>query len=710
MNLPSASGAAALDASLSSTSGAAISILIVDDEPKNLTVLETVLDDPGYHLVRAESADEALLALMSGEFALLILDIRMPGMTGLELAKMIKARKRTARVPIIFLTAYYNEDQHVIDGYGSGAVDYLQKPVNAAVLRSKVAVFADLHRKSQELKLANVALQAEIDERRHAELQLAELNQTLEQRVIERTRALHASDTRLRLATDAVELGIWSWRSDTDRVVWENNWPYRVLGMSRFEESLRLADFAAQFVHGEDLAGFKEAVSATVQGRGRLAYEGRLRRRDATLCWVEFVGESLPTADGIAVQVLGTAWDITERKHAEVTLREADVRKDVFLATLAHELRNPLAPIRAAAQLLESPGLSATSLESSRAIIARQVRHMAALLDDLLDVSRVSRGTFELKKNSIELRKVIDEAIESTQPLITARRHQLHVEPGFEDIRIEADSVRLIQVLINLLTNAAKYTEEGGKIALAVTLEPRDLVITVRDNGIGIAPAMLERIFDMFTQGATGPGWAAGGLGIGLALAKGIVELHGGQIEARSAGMGSGSEFSVRLPRSSVGLSEGVAQIPVSEAGKAPPVERRRVLVADDNRDAAESMGLLLEYAGHQVWRAFSGTEALAVALRERPEFLILDIGMPGLSGYEVAERIRSEPWGKRATLVALTGWGQERDRRRAWAAGFDQHLTKPVDPAQIEALLSKVGSGKRREGANSKSAEDSAE
>jgi PAS domain S-box-containing protein len=689
MNAPSVSLAAVSDAS-ATPAEEAISILIVDDEPKNLTVLEAVLEDPGYHLVRAESGDEALLALMTGEFAVLILDIRMPGMSGLDLAQMIKARKRTARVPIIFLTAYYNEDQHVLDGYGSGAVDYLQKPVNAAVLRTKVAVFADLHRKSRELLRANSALLSEVGERRHAEAQLADLNRTLEQRVIERTHALYASEARLRLATDAVGLGIWSWRSETDQIVWENDWPSRVLGLPHAGMPQALADYAAHYVHSEEFAEFRAAVLGTLHGKGRLACEAQLRRSDGSLCWVEFVGESIPADDGDTKQVLGTARDITARKHAEVTLREADARKDVFLATLGHELRNPLAPIRNAAQLLEAADLSPAMLQACRAIIARQVRHMASLLDDLLDVARVSRGTFELKKSWIELRGVLEEAIESTQPLITAKRHRLSFEPGPEELCVDADPMRLMQVFVNLLTNAAKYSEEGGTITLAIAWETEYLVLTVRDRGIGIAPVMLERIFDMFTQGATAPGSAAAGLGIGLALAKRIVEMHGGHIEARSAGLGSGSEFSVRLPRSSVRVADAITD---QFSGGAPRAQGApwRVLVADDNRDAADSLALVLECAGHHVWRTYSGQEALAAALRERPEVLILDIGMPDMSGYEVAERVRAESWGKHAALVAVTGWGQERDRQRARVAGFDQHLTKPVDPALLETLLAQL-------------------
>jgi PAS domain S-box-containing protein len=674
---------------------APINILIVDDEPKNLTVLETVLANPKYRLVRAGSADEALLALVSEDFALLILDIRMPGMTGLELAQMIKARKKTARIPIIFLTAYYNEDEHVLEGYGTGAVDYLHKPVNATVLRSKVEVFADLHRKGLELEAANHALLAEVTERRRAENQLIEFNRTLEQRVLERNQALHASDTRLRLATEAVQLGIWSWQPDLDKLVWENNWPHDILGLAGQSVPHSTAELCTGLLHAEDRESFTRAIALAIEGRGAIFFEGRLNPPRGGMCWIEFVGQPMPLSDGSAPALFGTIRDITDRKRAEDDLREADARKDIFLATLAHELRNPLAPIRTAAHVLESTGLAAEIAEASRAIIVRQVRHMAALLDDLLDISRISRGKLELKKSVIDLGKVLDEAIESAQPLIASKRHQLAFAALPGPLPVEVDGVRLIQVMTNLLTNAAKYTSEGGRIALAIELDAAELRLSVRDNGIGIAPAMLPRVFDMFTQVAESAQERAGGLGIGLALAKGIVELHGGRLEARSTGVGQGCEFSVCLPRSCVTL-EGLANARADLSASAQSSRLRHILVADDNRDAAASLALFLELKGHKVIAAHSGTDALAIALREKPEILVLDIGMPGMSGYAVAERIREESWGARAILVAMTGWGQDRDKRQAFAAGFDHHLTKPVDPLQLAALLAtvRVGNG----------------
>jgi signal transduction histidine kinase/DNA-binding response OmpR family regulator len=664
-----------------------INILIVDDEPKNLTVLETVLDRPGYRLVRAESADEALLALVSGEFALLILDIRMPGMSGLELAQMVKARKRTARIPIIFLTAYYGEDENVLEGYDSGAVDYLQKPVNPTVLRSKVEVFADLHRHEHALALANAALRAEVSERRHAEERVVELNRTLEERVRERTLALHASDARLRLATEAAQIGIWSWQPDLDQLVWENDWPHEAFGLAPVPGPVSVSGCIAAMIHPEDHDAFAEMVRAATERRGRIAFEGRMVLEDRRERWVEIIGQPMLTSAGGAVPLIGTARDITKRMQAEQSLREADARKDAFLATLAHELRNPLAPIRTAASILERPGAPADKLGACRAIIARQVRHMAALLDDLLDISRVSRGKLDLKRGSVDIGGALEEAIESAQPLIAAKRHHLRYLPLEPPIRIIADRVRLIQVMTNLLTNAAKYTDEGGEITLAAHLADDGLRLDVSDNGVGISAAMLPRVFDMFTQAAGSEPRAEGGLGIGLALARGLVELHGGRVEASSAGLAQGSKFSVWLPVTA--LLPDAASVRAGESG--PPAARsrlRRILIADDNRDAATTLAHFLSLAGHQVVTANSGPEALVEILRERPDALVLDIGLPGMTGYEIAKRVRQEPWSTHATLIAVTGFGQDRDRRQALAAGFDHHLTKPVDPVALESIL----------------------
>jgi signal transduction histidine kinase len=370
------------------------------------------------------------------------------------------------------------------------------------------------------------------------------------------------------------------------------------------------------------------------------------------------------------------------RRAAEIALREADQRKDVFLATLAHELRNPLAPIRNAAQMLDSPKLGPNQLQWARSVIQRQVKHMALLLDDLLDVARITQGKLDLKKQSISLNSVVDAAVEAVRPLLDSKSHQLTVTLPSEPVILHADPLRLSQVISNLLTNAAKYTDAGGNITLAGRIEDRTLSLSINDNGIGIPAESLKGIFAMFSQVEGAGARSEGGLGIGLALVNGLIELHGGTVEAKSEGLGRGSEFIVSLPLTCESATRSTADT------LAPTPIGRRILVADDNQDAADSLAMFLEMGGHDVRVAHDGRAALSVAQTFRPHIVLLDIGMPRLNGYEVAQALRQEPWGADIRLIALTGWGQESDRQRAAEAGFDCHLTKPVDPDALETML----------------------
>jgi PAS domain S-box-containing protein len=426
-----------------------------------------------------------------------------------------------------------------------------------------------------------------------------------------------------------------------------------------------------------------------------LANHTVLRARDGRERPIEDSGAPIRGVDGAIRGVVLVFRDATEERAARQALinsrdalREADRRKDVFLATLSHELRNPLAPIRTATRVLETPHLTRQDLERSRSIISRQVRHMASLLDDLLDISRITRGVLTLKNESVDLHGLLEAAIETAQPAISAKRHVLNVEWPPQLIRFKADPVRLTQVVANLLTNAAKYTNPGGQIVLGAGRgEAGQVHVYVRDNGIGIAPEMLPKVFEMFSQIDADQVNSEGGIGIGLALVKGFVELHGGSVEAKSGGLDCGSEFIVTLPAgdADVGAADPANSASTSDTA-APP--KRRVLVADDNRDGAEIMAMLLDQFGLEVQLAFTGPDALAAALAYRPHIAILDIGMPGMSGYEVAQRIRAEPWGAELLLIALTGWGQDEDKRKAHDAGFDRHLIKPVDPDALESLI----------------------
>jgi signal transduction histidine kinase len=365
--------------------------------------------------------------------------------------------------------------------------------------------------------------------------------------------------------------------------------------------------------------------------------------------------------------------------------RDADRRKDEFLATLAHELRNPLAPIRQAALISKAPTATDAQKRWSHDVIDRQVQHMSLLLDDLLDISRVTRGTLALRMQSTELATVIESAVETARPTIDTKRHVLSVDIPAAPVHFTADPLRVAQVLSNLLTNAAKYTDPEGEIRITACCVGEDVVICVVDSGIGISAATLPRVFNMFSQVHSNTDRSEGGLGIGLSLAKGLIELHGGTIEASSAGLGCGSEFTVRLPRRA---AAGKSLNPAAPATAARPPRQRRILIADDNRDSAETLAALLRMEGHEVTSVHDGPVALSVFSELKPDVALLDIGMPGLTGYEVARKMRQSGPKAPLTLIAITGWGQDIDKERAFAAGFDHHLTKPVDPQRLVELL----------------------
>jgi signal transduction histidine kinase/ActR/RegA family two-component response regulator len=368
-------------------------------------------------------------------------------------------------------------------------------------------------------------------------------------------------------------------------------------------------------------------------------------------------------------------------------LREADRRKDEFLATLAHELRNPLAPVMHAVKLMDSTSADERQRQWGREVIARQVQRMALLLDDLLDVSRITRGRLELRKDYIDLQALVSSAVETARPLIDAKKHALIVELPADPIELEVDPLRLSQALSNLLTNAAKYTDADGQIRLLAAQDDRGLQIRVIDSGIGIDSSVINGLFEMFSQIDSAIDRAEGGLGIGLALVKGLVALHGGTVEAKSPGLGYGSEFSIHLPRT-VLVERRAAAMGKAAALAASPGPRGKVVIADDNRDAADSLKMLLELSGYDTFVAYNGQQAVDLGVRERPSAFILDVGMPDMTGYEVARRIRQQAWGRGALLVAVTGWGQDDDKERAKAAGFDHHFTKPVDMEAIEQVL----------------------
>ncbi|MGQ0766090.1 MAG: hybrid sensor histidine kinase/response regulator [Gemmatimonadota bacterium] len=452
----------------------------------------------------------------------------------------------------------------------------------------------------------------------------------------------------------------------------------------------------ADVIHPDDRQNVA-ALWKTARETGRVYNStGRLWHA-ATREYRYFEARAIPLLDedGALREWVGTCTDVHERVLAEQALREANERKDEFLALLAHELRNPLAPVRNAVQLLHLRGPAVPELEWARGVIDRQMQQMTRLIDDLLDVSRISKGKIELRRERADLATIIHGAVESSRPLIDQYGHDLTLTLPAPPVYLDADLTRLAQVFSNLLNNAAKYTDTGGRISLVAERQGSEVTITVTDTGIGIAPEMLSRVFEMFTQADLSVGKSRGGLGVGLTLVKRLVEMHGGRVEARSKGLGLGSQFVVFLP-----VAQELAQQPPAPGGELPGRPQRasqRVLVVDDNRDSADSLSMLLSTMGNEVQTGYDGLDAVRLAGEFRPDIALLDIGLPGMSGYEAARAIRGEPWGRNMVLVAVTGWGQESDQRRSKEAGFDHHLVKPVPPAVLIEMVAAVPGGSQR-------------
>ncbi len=561
-----------------------VNILLVDDQPARLLSYETILGELGQNLISARSGLEALEKLMKDEFALVLLDVSMPGMDGFETAALIHDHPRFEKTPIIFITGVHDTEFDRLKGYKLGAVDYVSIPVVPEILRSKVSVLVELHCQRRELQELNRSLA-------EANARLEAAHTTLQ---AERTRELQALNRDLQRAN--VELA-------------ESN---------------------------------------------------------------------------LALQA-----EIAERTRAEAALKEADRQKDEFLAILAHELRNPLAPIRNAVQIMSRVEIDNPHIRWSRDVIDRQLAHLTRLVDDLLDISRITRGTITLTTGPVQVGAILARAIEASQPTVAEYKHVLEVNCPDETLQIEGDMTRLVQVLGNLISNAAKYTNPGGKIEVAVLTNEAHVEFRVKDNGIGIAQESLPKLFNLFSRVHSGDR-APGGLGIGLALSRKLVQMHLGDVIVESDGIGQGSQFIVRLPLLTPDIGAPALQEQQAK-GNGHGSPKRRVLIADDNPDALESLALLLECEGHQVFKAADGQQAYDLARSAKPEVAFLDIGMPVMTGYEAATRIRAESWGKHLVLVALSGWGQRDDVQRSKAAGFDSHLVKPGSFDALNDVLSRL-------------------
>jgi signal transduction histidine kinase len=679
-----------------------IKILLVDDRAENLLAYRAILGELDLDLTFADSGEEALKAVLGNDFAVVLLDVNMPGMDGFETAAFIRGRKHSAHTPIIFVTAFPDEF-HAARGYAHGAVDYLQTPIVPEVLRAKVRVFVELFRMTQQVKRqAEERLAFDHERMRRAAAEEANSRLRFLAQVTEIVgRSLDYGTT----ARDVVRLTVPTLGQHAVVARWEQAGAgeWQIVQAVSKDDSVAIEEMTNLDPLPADLsAAIRQAQAAEVATLCRLRQAAPVEsgprlivlplkgqtstfavlaiKRDAAS--PAFSADDLTLAEALGSRAAMALENATLYKDLE----RADRQKNEFLSMLAHELRNPLAPIRTAVDVLRLKGDGQPEIGWAREIIDRQTKHLVRLVDDLLDVSRITGGKIRLDLEVLNVASVVSAAVETSRPLIEESGHEMIVSLPEEPVWVRCDRVRLAQVLSNLLNNAAKYTQRGGVIRLAVERANGEALFRVSDNGIGIPAEMLPKIFELFTQVERSLDRSQGGLGVGLTVVKRLAEMHGGRVEAASSGPAGGSEFTVRLPAlEAPPEGEMAAESPVESRIPAAPL---RVLVVDDNADAAESLAWLLKHGEHEVRTAHDGREALEMAQQFRPQAVVLDLGLPELDGYEVARRLRQREETRGTLLVALSGYSQQEHRRRSSEAGFDYHFVKPVDFGALQRIL----------------------
>jgi PAS domain S-box-containing protein len=666
---------------------------MVDDNRANLVALEAVLEPLGHELVSCGSGEEALRLLLTTDFALILLDVQMPGLDGFKTAQLIKERPRTRDVPIIFITALSRDSAHVFRGYSQGAVDYILKPFDPDILRSKVSVFVELFLQKEKIKQQALLL---ADRERQA----------LEKKAEERIRAL----------VDAMPLCVWAAGAKGEayycNAVWSDFSGIDTAGSDMF---------GIGAAHGEDVERVRQSIEQAFREGKLLETEVRFKRaRDGVYRW--HLLRAVPELDGMGVVTgwIATATDIEEHKRGEearmrLLMQEKEARaeaeaanrmKDEFLATVSHELRTPLTAILGWTRIIRGGKLDPARFMRGLDVIERNGRAQAAIIDDILDVSRIITGKLRLELDAIDLVAVVQAAMDTVRPAADAKEIRVGWRSDLPERRFTGDPDRLQQIVWNLLSNAIKFTPKGGSVEITTSQIDSHIEIRVKDTGQGILPDFLPHVFDRFRQADGTSTRRHGGLGLGLAIVRHLVELHGGTVLVESEGEGKGSLFTVRLPVRAVQVQ------PRDEASSVPPpplttsVEQPlsglSVLAVDDEADARELIATVLEQAGAHAITVGTAEEALAVLTREHPDVLLSDIGIPGFDGYSLMRRVRDLPpeEGGGIPAAALTAYSRVEDARRAFEAGFQRHVAKPVEPevlvAQVAALAGRRSPGRR--------------